>query len=401
MRAAVCHGARDIRIETVPRPRPAPGEVLIRVHANGICGTDASEFAGPQMYPLHARHALTGHEGPMIPGHEFAGRIAEIGDGVEGFTEGEPVVTGAALWCGECPQCRAGRTSICALYATVGLHRDGGLAEYVRVPAHIVFSAAPFGLSDDAAVLTQPMAIAVHALRRGRPHEGENVLVIGAGGIGAFLTFALARSGAHVVAADVSEDRLAVARRLGAEKIVHVRDAAGRLGGIDVARDSNAAAVTGALMERTFAPTTVFEVTGTDAGFSAAVAAVAAGGRVVTVGIAKHPIAIDARRVTTKELELVGTNALIGREDVPEAARLLALDPAAWQAVAPVAIPLDRLVEDGIVPMTQGRAAHIKLLVDPWTRTARETSMTIEYSWPCLADRLSQDADAGILDESG
>ena len=188
MRAAVCHGPRDIRIEEVPRPRPAPGEVLVRVHANGICGTDAAEFAGPAMYPLHARHGLTGHQGPLIPGHEFAGTIAEIGDDVEGFAEGEAIVTGAALWCGECAQCRAGRTSICVHYATVGLHRDGGLAQFVRVPAHIVFRAEPFGLSADAAVLTQPMAIAVHALRRGAPKAGEHVLVIGAGGIGAFLT---------------------------------------------------------------------------------------------------------------------------------------------------------------------------------------------------------------------
>lgn len=372
MRAAVCHGARDIRIESVPRPRPAPGEVLVRVHANGICGTDASEFAQPHMYPLRARHGLTGHQGPMIPGHEFAGRIAEIGDGVEGFSEGEPVVTGAALWCGACPQCRAGRTSICALYATVGLHRDGGLAEFVRVPAQIVFRAQPFGLSDDAAVLTQPMAIAVHALRRGHPRAGENVLVIGAGGIGAFLTFALARSGARVVAVDISEDRLAVARRLGAVNTALAGEAAAS----STQLASEAAALTAALGETGFVPTTVFEVTGTDAGFTAAIATVSAGGRIVTVGIAKHPVPIDARRVTTKELELVGTNALIGREDVPEAARLLALDPAAWQDVAPVAIPLDRLVEDGIAPMTEGRAAHIKLLVDPWAHTLRATAMT-------------------------
>src|SRR4030081_3156081 len=112
MRAAVYHGPRDIRIEDVPRPRPAPGEVLVRVHANGICGTDASEFAGPPMYPLHTRARLTGPGGPPIPGNEFRGRIAEIGDGAEGFSEGEPVVTGAALWCAVCPQCRAGRTSI-------------------------------------------------------------------------------------------------------------------------------------------------------------------------------------------------------------------------------------------------------------------------------------------------
>ena len=279
MRAAVYHGPRDLRIEHVPRPRPARGEVLVRVHANGICGTDASEFAGARMYPLNARHGLTGHLGPLIPGHEFAGRIAEVGDGVEGLGEGEAVVTGAALWCGVCVQCRAGRTSICALYATVGLHRDGGLAEFVRVPAHIVFRAEPFGLGDDVAVLTQPMAIAVHALRRGRPQIGENVLVIGAGGIGAFLIYALAQHGARVVAADVSAERLTIARRLGA---------------VETIRAGDAAALTTALGELGFVPTLVFEVSGSDTGIAAAVAAVDAGGRLVEVGIAKHAVQIDA-----------------------------------------------------------------------------------------------------------
>ncbi len=360
MRAAVYHGPRDIRIERVPRPRPAAGEVLLRVHANGICGTDASEFTGAQMYPLHARHGLTGHVGPLIPGHEFAGRIAEIGDGVEGFREGDAIVTGAALWCGVCVQCRAGRTSICALYATVGLHRDGGLAEFVRVPAPIVFRAEPFGLGEDVAVLTQPMAIAVHALRRGRPQIGENVLVIGVGGIGAFLTFALAQHGARVAAADVSAERLTVARGLGA---------------VETVRAGDAPALTSALRELGFVPTLVFEVSGSEAGIAGAIAAVDAGGRLVEVAIAKHPVPIDARRITTKELEIIGTNALIGREDVPEAARLLAVDPGVWQAVAPIAIPLDRIVEDGLVPMLEGRAPQIKLLVDPWTDATRSTAM--------------------------
>jgi (R,R)-butanediol dehydrogenase / meso-butanediol dehydrogenase / diacetyl reductase len=371
MRAAVCYGARDIRIEEVPRPRPEPGEVLVRVHANGICGTDASEYVSPQMYPLHARHGLTGHEGPLIPGHEFAGTIAEIGDDVEGFREGEAIVTGAALWCGACPQCLAGR-----LYATVGLHRDGGLAEYVRVPAHIVFRAEPFGLDGDLAVLTQPMAIAVHALRRGAPRaeelDGRDVVVIGVGGIGAFLTYALARSGARVIAVDVAASRLALARDLGAADAV-LTGATGEHHAFLSPGEAAGESVTlaRALARRDIAASLVFEVTGTDAGFTAAIAAVEPGGRLVTVGIAKHPIAIDARRVTTKELELIGTNALIGREDVPEAARLLASEPALWQHVAPSAIPLDRLVEDGIAPMLEGRAGQIKMLVDPWTATAR------------------------------
>jgi (R,R)-butanediol dehydrogenase / meso-butanediol dehydrogenase / diacetyl reductase len=360
MRAAVYHGPRDLRVEEVSRPRPEPGEVLVRVHANGICGTDASEYLGPQMYPLHRRHALTGHHGPLIPGHEFAGRIAEIGEGVEGLCEGESVVTGAALWCGVCAPCRANRTSICDQYATVGLHRDGALAEYVRVPAHIVFRADPFGLGEDVAVLTQPMAIAVHAMRRGAPRPGEHVLVIGAGGIGAFLTFALAQCGAQVIAVDLAPERLRIAKELGASETVQA---------------SEPAQLTIALAELGFAPTTVYEVTGHDAGVASAIAAVAPGGRIVSVGIAKHPIAIDARRVTTKELEIVGTNALIGREDVPEAARLLAIAPSLWSQVAPVAIPLERIVEDGIVPMLENRAAQIKLLVDPWTGARRATTM--------------------------
>ncbi|MGD1066505.1 MAG: alcohol dehydrogenase catalytic domain-containing protein [Vulcanimicrobiaceae bacterium] len=357
MRAAVYHGPRDIRIEEVPVPTPAPGELLVRVHANGICGTDASEYvAGPQMYPLHAQHGLTGHRGPMIPGHEFAGHVAAIGSNVHGFTEGELVVTGAALWCGVCPQCRAGRTSICALYATVGLHRDGGLAQYVRVPAHIVVRAQPFGLTQDIAVLTQPMAIAVHARRRGGARSGETVLVIGAGGIGAFLTYALADAGARVIALDVQPERLAIAERLGADATIDASDP-------------------GTVRERLDAlgvvPTLVFEVTGSQPGLESAIACCDPGGRVVSVGIAKHPLTIDARRVTVKELEVIGTNALIGREDVPEAARLLAIDQPRWTAVAPIAIPLDRLVDDGIVPIAEGRAAQIKTLVDPWTSAAR------------------------------
>jgi (R,R)-butanediol dehydrogenase/meso-butanediol dehydrogenase/diacetyl reductase len=350
MRAAVYHGPRDIRIEEVPRPDPGPGELLLRVHGNGICGTDASEYGSPQMYPLHYEHPLTHHQGPLVPGHEFAGYVAEIGEGVTGFSEGELVVTGAALWCGECRQCRAGRTSICAKYATVGLHRDGALAEYVRVPAHIAVRAEPFGLRPDVAVLTQPMAIAVHAMRRGRPQANEQVLVIGAGGIGAFLIYALSQAGAAVAAVDVSPQRVEIARRLGA------RYAAASATAIEIV------------------PTLVFEASGADAGLAAAIRAVEPGGRVVTVGLAKHPLEIDARRVTVKELEIIGTNALIGAQDVPEAARLLSVDQRVWSDVAPLAIPLERLVSDGIEPMLEGRATRIKTIVDPWISAPRPTA---------------------------
>src|SRR5579875_2065361 len=242
------------------------------------------------------------------------------------------------------------RTSICAKYATVGLHRDGALAEYVRVPAHIAVRAEPFGLRPDVAVLTQPMAIAVHAMRRGRPQANEQVLVIGAGGIGAFLIYALSQAGAAVAAVDVSPQRVEIARRLGA------RYAAASATAIEIV------------------PTLVFEASGADAGLAAAIRAVEPGGRVVTVGLAKHPLEIDARRVTVKELEIIGTNALIGAQDVPEAARLLSVDQRVWSDVAPLAIPLERLVSDGIEPMLEGRATRIKTIVDPWISAPRPTA---------------------------
>lgn len=359
MRAAVYYGPRDIRIEETERPAAAQGEILLRVHASGICGTDASEFvAGPKLYPILSRHPMTGHIGPIIPGHEFAGYVEEIGEYVAtDLGPGDLVVSGSALWCGICAQCRAGRPSICNWQASIGLHRNGGLAEYVSVPAHILFRAEP--LSPDVAVLTQPMATALHAVRRARPQDNEDALVIGAGGIGVFLTYALVQHGARVIAVDLSAERLAVARNFGAEATI---------------RGSNSEAIRVELAKRGIVPTLVFEATGSDAGFDTAVSLVEPGGTVVTVGIAANRVSLDARRVTLKELAIVGTNGLLN-DDIPEAVRLLSLDQAMWSQVAPAAIPLEELVDEGLIPMIEGRATRIKTLVDPIIRSARTTIM--------------------------
>lgn len=360
MRAAVYYGPRDIRVEEVERPAAAQGEILVRVHAAGICGTDASEFvAGPKLYPLNNRHPMTGHVGPLIPGHEFAGWVEEIGEYVATDLQvGDLVVTGAALWCGICAQCRAGRTSICHWQASIGLHRNGGLAEYVTVPSHILVRADP--LSPDVAALVQPMAVASHAVRRSRPQDNEDVLVVGAGGIGAFLTYTLVDQGARVIAVDLSSERLAVARKLGAEATI---------------RGSNTEAVRRELTKRGITPTLVFEATGSEAGFETALALIEPGGTVVTVGIAANRVNLDARRVTLKEIAIIGANGLIADEDVPEAIRLLSKDQTLWAHVAPAAIPLERVVDDALIPMVEGRAQRIKTLVDPAIKAARTTVM--------------------------
>ena len=362
MWAAVYHGPRDVRFEEAPRPEPASGEVLVRVHGCGLSGLDAAEFVqGPKMYPLESRHPMTGHSGPIIPGHEFAGRVEDVGEYVATeFRKGELVVCGAGLWCGICAQCRAGRPSICVWQAVMGIHRNGGLAEFVSVPAHILFRTEPYMMCPDVAPLAHPMAVAVHAMRRARPQDNEDALVIGSGGIGTFLTYALVQRGARVLAVDLSSERLAVARKLGAEATI---------------RANNADAIRAELQKRGVVPTLVFEVTGSDAGFETALALVEPGGTIVTVGIASHRVNLDARRVTLKELAIVGTNGVIVDEDIPEAMRLLTIDQTLWNDVAPTAIPLEKVVDDGLLPMVEGRAKRIKTLVDPSITAARPTVM--------------------------
>jgi (R,R)-butanediol dehydrogenase / meso-butanediol dehydrogenase / diacetyl reductase len=360
MKAAVYHGKRDLRVEEVADPRPGPGELLLEVHAVGVCGTDAGEWAhGPAIYAVPGPHPVTGHAGPLIPGHELSGRVVAVGDGVEGFEQGAVVACGGGYVADEDGRARAGRPNLSDTYATVGLQRHGGFAQYVAVPVGTCLDVRPYGLSDDAAALAQPMAIAVHSMRRARPARGEHALVIGAGGIGAFLVYAAAQHGLVLSVADLSAERLEIARALGAESLL----------GPEEASDLPAA-----LAERVDELTIVFEVTGTEAGMSAALAvAEPAGARVVLTGLHEQPRTIDLRRISLREIELVGTNAHVCEADLPEAVRLLSSRREGWADIAPEAFPLDEVLDEGIVPLVERRAKRIKTLIDPWAAARRPT----------------------------
>ena len=359
MRAAVFHGREDIRIENLPEPTPGAGELLLEVHAAGICGTDAGEYGyGPKLFLIHQAHPITGHQGPMVPGHEFAGRVVAVGAGVESLAAGTLVASGAGSSCGVCNRCREGRTSLCARYWTVGLQRNGALAQFCTVPASICLDVAPYGLTEDAAALSQPMAIAVHAARRGRPRPGDVALVVGAGGIGAFLTFALSHTGVEVVVVEQSAERRTLAEKLGAK----------------VALDPATAAEEQARLS--MEPRVCYEVTGSAAGLELAGRAVPNGGRLVIVGLQERPQPLDLRSVALKELTIYGTNAHTFTADMPEAFRLLAVGADIWSRVAPAALPLEDLVPQGLVPMLGGRSPRIKTLIDPWSIAARPTRMS-------------------------
>lgn len=362
MTAAVFYGAHDVRIEEVPIPTPEDGELLLEVVAAGICGTDAHEFeSGPHMFPGHTPHPNSGHAAPMIMGHEFAGRVVANKAADSRFADGELVVCGAGVSCGRCVQCQRGRTNLCEKYWTVGLQRDGGLAQFVRVPADICFSADTHGLSEHLAGITQPTAIAVHAASRARLEPHDQVVILGAGGIGAFLVRAVSETAQTVGVVDLSDDRLEIARLNGASHTQVLSE------GVTVSDIKSSWGIR---------PTVVFEVSGTQGGLAAAKEWLEPGGRLVMVGLQSSVGELDYRTLSLIEYELIGTNAHVARTDFPRALELLTGE-GAWSTIAPEVLPLSSVVSDGLEPLVSRTGTRIKTLFDPRISTAQPSEMSV------------------------
>jgi len=279
------------------------------------------------------------------------------------------VVSGAGISCGHCEWCAAGRTNLCASYQTLGLHRDGGLAEYVLSPASIC-RAVPDGLDDVGAAMAQPLAVALHAARRGRVGPGRSCVVIGAGGIGAFIVAAAAALGARpLVAVDVAADRLKTAAALGATHTVLADSGpVGTVLASTVVPASTGCADRGDLVQAALAAVgedgahVVIEASGAPASPAAALEMVRRGGDVVIVGLQAHPFGIDLFSVATREVDLHGTLAHVCGEDLSEAVAVLAGTGLARTVLGDV-IALDDLVEGGLRPLAE-RKAHGKIVVD-------------------------------------
>lgn len=348
MKAIRYHGVGDVRVEDVPPPSPAPGELLLTVATTGICGTDLGEYVhDPIFMPVAKRHPYSGHGGPTIPGHEFSGHVAAVGEGVSGFSAGDLVGVGAGVSCGRCPMCLQGHTNLCRVYWSVGLHANGGLAELATVPASCVLNLADRDLSADLAALAQPMAIAVHAVRRGRAGGDDRVVVLGTGGIGAFIVHAATLAGGLVTAVDLDPDRLEVARRMGAAETVNASRPE-ELSTLEAAE-----------------PTLVFEATGRPDSLQRGLALTSQRGRLVVVGHQPAPVALDVKLVSMGEREIIGTMAQAFTSDFSQAVEWISDDPEAWVAVAPTVYPLDQVVTAGLDPMARGESPQIKMLFDP------------------------------------
>ena len=210
MRAAVLHAPADLRVEEVARPTPGPAEVLVRVGAAGICGSDIGRVMVTGTYRF-----------PTIPGHEFSGTVVEVGKDVAGLAPGDRVAVAPLMPCFDCAWCRAGKFSLCDDYGFLGSRSDGAFAEYLKAPARNVIK-VPDSVSLDVAATIEPAAIILHGIHKLDLKLGDAVAVVGCGALGFFaLQFARLSGAQPLIAIDVDDDKLALARAAGADICVN------------------------------------------------------------------------------------------------------------------------------------------------------------------------------------
>jgi 2-desacetyl-2-hydroxyethyl bacteriochlorophyllide A dehydrogenase len=219
MKSLVCLNPGKFQYSEKEKPGLTQGKAVIKIKRIGICGTDFHAFEGTQPFFTY----------PRILGHELAG-VLEDADGAEGFTPGEAVTFIPYFHCGGCVACRAGKTNCCVNIQVCGVHVDGGMAEYLAVPSHLLVHGN--GLTFDELALVEPLAIGAHGVRRADVRPGEFVLVVGAGPIGLGVMEFARIAGARVIALDINDKRLAFCReRLKVEHTINGRteDVAGQL----------------------------------------------------------------------------------------------------------------------------------------------------------------------------
>ncbi len=296
-----------MRVGECNAPEPGRGEVVVRVRAAGICAGDLYIYVGKNPYANY----------PRIAGHEICGTVEKVGPEVSGISQGSVVVVEPFIGCGKCYPCRVGKSNCCANLGLIGTNLPGGYAEFVVAPARNIHP-VPAGLPPVIASFAEPLAIGVQACRRAEVKPGEDVLILGCGPIGLALIEVAKARGARVVAADVSESRLAFARTLGAEVLKADKELTRKV--LEQTNGEGAAVV--------------IEATGNPEAMEQTVELVASGGRIVIVGLVRKGvnISIPGLDITRKEMTLLGSRASVNC--FPEALQLLASGKIQYPKVA-------------------------------------------------------------------
>ncbi len=297
MRALLLTEYKHFEVTDMPQPDVGPDDVLVRVRACGICGSDIHGFDGSSGRRIP----------PLVMGHEAAGTVAAVGANVDGFGEGDRVTFDSMISCGRCAYCDRGQYNLCDNRQVLGVscgdyRRHGAFAEFVVVPQRIVYP-LPEALSFEHAAMVEPVSVALHAANLARVSLGESAVVVGSGMIGLLVIQCLRLAGCgQIIAVDLSDDRLALAEQLGADV------------GINAAGTDVDAAIEAKL--RGDGADVAVEAVGNTVAVRTAITAVRKGGRVVLVGNLSPQIEFDLQSVVTREISVLGSCASSGEYDV-------------------------------------------------------------------------------------
>ncbi|MDP6422892.1 MAG: zinc-binding dehydrogenase [SAR202 cluster bacterium] len=350
MKALVYHGNKDLRLETVPEPKPGPGQVKLDIEYCGICATDIEEYLyGPVFISSDSPNPVTGRKMPLTTGHEVVATVAELGHGVTDPKVGDRVVLNGVLTCRTCRWCRLGETSQCPSMAAIGFAIDGGLADSVVWPAEQTV-VLPANVSSKEAALVEPASVAVHAVRRSAASAGDRVAVIGAGTVGLLALQALKAQGAEVFAVDTRQMSLDLAAELGADAVVNP--------------DAQDARDTLAELTEGIGPDIVIDAAGAATTPELAVGSVRRGGLVLLVAIYTSTPRFDFNSLVAAEVRMAGSLAY-GQEDVEEAVRLIAAGQMKTLPLVSDVIRLDQVIEIGFPRMISPDKDIFRILVTP------------------------------------
>lgn len=339
MRAAYCTAAGVLEVRQVADPTPERGQVIVQVRSCGICGSDLHYYAGGEKPPR------------ACPGHEIAGEIVAVGRDtaarVGAHVAVEPLVT-----CGQCSACRTGDYQLCVRLRIIGHSVDGGFADFVRAPASATFE-LPENVDVEVGALTEPLAVAVHALRLLMPTPGDRHLILGSGTIGLMSVAAAAAAGAGEIWITARHPQQeAAALRLGATRVFRGAQAEAEL------REAAQAQPIDAVIET---------VGGTANTLEQAIHLVRAGGSVAVLGIFSESPRLDALLLVVREVRLIGsmTYGRSGaRADFDRALAILARDPERFRALITHRVGLAE-IGSGFAQAADKRSGAIKVAVSP------------------------------------
>jgi 2-desacetyl-2-hydroxyethyl bacteriochlorophyllide A dehydrogenase len=274
MLAAFCTGKETITLREADAPRPAAGDVLVRVRVCGICGSDLHFYGGS--FPSAPN---------VSPGHEFAGEVAELGGGVTAFAVGDRVAVESIRSCRTCEYCTTGRYHLCRKRVLLGTGETGALAEFISLPAYMLYK-LPDEVDFEIGALTEPLAVCVHGLHLANVRAGERVLVMGCGTIGVLSVLAARAMGAEVIAVYRHDHQGEAALAAGATRIVRDGETAG--------------------LERDGIDVVVETVGGQAPTLAQALGIVRPGGRIAVLGVFTQPAPLNVLGLVLKEVTIVG-----------------------------------------------------------------------------------------------